>query len=750
MKRLQNVIIGMSLIVFGINEYSLAQTVTIDMNTEYQLIKGFGGIQIPAWTGTELTEDMCEKAFGNDPGKIGLSMLRLRIDPDSNNFYRELPMAKYAVSKGATVFASPWNPPVYMRDTVYSGVRLLPDFYDKYVEHLNQYNKFMADSGISLYAISVQNEPDIGESWADWTATEIYNFVRDYAQDMDTRVMAPESFNFKHSYSDNILNDSTANSHLDIIGGHIYGGGLVDYPLARSKGKEVWMTEHLTGSDSVAQNTWSLALDMGTEINDCMKANFNAYTWWYIRRFYSFINDEGNITQKGYVMSQFSKFIRPGAVRVDAVVASAPNVDVTAYKTDTTLAIVVINKNSTSVDLGFTIQNGSTDTLTKYSSSATKTVTNDGGISITGGVFNATVDASSITTFINCTENAGKYGNIAPFANAGNDTVLTDIDGNSTEVFILSGSGSYDPDGEIANFSWSLNGVQIASEADPEVEVEVGESRFVLTVTDNDGARHYDSITISVISPYTNHIWLEAECVRVGSHWNILKDALASQGEYITVPAGVQSLNAASADTSDHAVFNFYVIEQGSYKVWGRAITPTYDDDSYWVKVDTGTWSRWNGIAASVGSEWGWDDVHDDIGVLQYELDTGFHTLTICYREDGAKLDKIYLTNTGNQPTDMGDTATNCPDEPVNIKNIYLKNQSVMVFPNPATNRIQVYWDDRINEVTVLSSDGRIMLMKQPLIPDYYADIDLNLGTGMYFIVVRNKKTFGVTKLIVK
>jgi O-glycosyl hydrolase len=70
------------------------------------------------------------------------------------------------------------------------------------------------------------------------------------------------------------------------------------------------MTEHLTGHESPEVNTWTLALALGSEINDCMEANFNAYVWWYIRRFYGLITDDGNISKKGYVMSQFSKFIR--------------------------------------------------------------------------------------------------------------------------------------------------------------------------------------------------------------------------------------------------------------------------------------------------------------------------------------------------------------------------------------------------------------------------------------------------------
>jgi len=121
---------------------------------------------------------------------------------------------------------------------------------------------------------------------------------------------------------------------VDIIGGHIYGGGLSDYPLAREKGKEVWMTEHFT-DDHHSADEWPLALGVATEIHRCMEANYSAYIWWYVRRFYGLIGENGNITKRGYVMSQFSKFIRPGYRRVD----------VSAYKTDSTIVIVAVNRN---------------------------------------------------------------------------------------------------------------------------------------------------------------------------------------------------------------------------------------------------------------------------------------------------------------------------------------------------------------------------------------------------------------------
>ncbi|HEY4785747.1 MAG TPA: hypothetical protein VIH57_06850, partial [Bacteroidales bacterium] len=58
-----------------------AQTITVDAGTPYQFIRGFGGMNFPRWVG-DLTSDQADKAFGNNPGQIGLSMLRMSVNPD--------------------------------------------------------------------------------------------------------------------------------------------------------------------------------------------------------------------------------------------------------------------------------------------------------------------------------------------------------------------------------------------------------------------------------------------------------------------------------------------------------------------------------------------------------------------------------------------------------------------------------------------------------------------------------------------
>lgn len=729
-----------------------SQSITIDLNTEYQSIRGFGGMSHTTWI-RDLTADNREKAFGNDPGKIGLSILRIHLDPNPDLFSLELPTALHAVQKDAIVFASPWNAPGALLDPTTTPSRVDPEKYSDYVTHLNSFNTYLNNNGVPLYAISVQNEPDYGD-WTRWTSGEMVDFMHNYAQDIENRVMAPESFQFRRDYTDPILNDSTANAHLDIVGGHIYGGGLFDYPLAREKGKDVWMTEHLTGSGSPGENTWSLALDLGTEINNCMKANFNAYVWWYIRRFYGLITDDGNISKKGFVMSQFTKFIRPGAVRIDGTVDSAPNVDVTAFKTDSSLVIVVINKNTTSISLDFTIQNGIIDTLTQFTTSATKNVVNDGGVLISAGTFNATVDGSSITTFTSYSANGGRYGNVPPIADAGSDIVIDDIDGSGSEYIVIDGSNSHDTDGSITNFNWSVDGEQWSLDTVFEYNSGIGEHVVVLTVTDNDGAIHSDTISVKINTLKNTNLWLEAECGQVGSTWEVPDDGNASNGQYVMTPAGTESLAEASADTADHIIFNFHASEAGSYKLWGRVITPTANDDSYWIKMDDDTtWAMWNSIPG--GSTWHWAIVFDQSNGSQemtYDLDTGYHTLSICYREDGAKLDKLLLTNTGSTPSETGDAATNCPDDDtVGIDELSAREvASIRVFPNPAHSGIQVTWEDEFQTLEIISVTGQFVIRKRfdTSIAETYLPVDLE--PGVYILLLSNEYNSGLKKIIIE
>ena len=162
---------------------------------------------------------------------------------------------------------------------------------------------------------------------------------------------------------------------------------------------------------------------------------------------------------------------------------------------------------------------------------------------------------------------------------------------------------------------------------------------------------------------HAQEYWLEGECAVVGSTWEVLPDGDASQGQYIQASAGTNSLTVPPAATADHTRFTFTVDEAGEYNAWGRVSTLDPGHDSFWVRLDNGTWIQWNSIQP--GTAWHWDEVHDSNNsnqVVSYLLGVGSHTLDIAYRERGTKLDKLYLVKTGNTPSGLGALPINCDD----------------------------------------------------------------------------------------
>jgi len=375
--------------------------VNIDLGTAFQRIAGFGGMDGGFYP--ELTAAQVDTAFGNGPGQIGLSIIRLRVPESQNNFGTSLAAASRAVGLGATVMATPWSPPANMKsNNSTTGGSLNVASYGAYADHLLAFRDFMESNGVPIYAISVQNEPDIQVTYqsCDWTPNELVDWVKSQGPKFgDTRLMAPESFHFNRQFSDPILNDAAAAAQVDIVAGHIYGSGLADYPLARQLGKEVWMTEHYTDSNNPA-NAWPLALDVGTEIHDVMSANFSAYVWWAIRRAYGLITEDGLVSKRGYLMAQYSKFIRPGYVRIGATQPSNANVAVTAYKGGDRVVVVAVNRSAQPQSVTLDVFNSCATGFTRFTTSVNKNVANDGTVALQSSRATVTLDGQSVTTFV--------------------------------------------------------------------------------------------------------------------------------------------------------------------------------------------------------------------------------------------------------------------------------------------------------------------------------------------------------------
>lgn len=366
-----------------------------------QIIRGFGAANIAgSQNGLDVTQ--VPTAYDTGSGELGLSIMRVPIPNDSTQFVLDAASALAAEKLGATIIASPWTPPAWMKtnDNVVGGSLDTSD-YAVYAAYLKSFVDTMSSHGVSLYAVSVQNEPDAYVDYVSchWNAAQLLKFMKYYAPSMGVPVFMPESQDFNPQLSDPTLNDSTAASHVAFIAGHIYGGAPPSpYPLAVEKGKEVWMTEHYTNMSS--GNDWSEALPVGKEINDCMNAGMSAYVWWYVVSSYGLIVQPGFPTKRGYVMSQYAKFVRPGFYRVLSTASPLTNVYVTAYKDSTRVVMVVVNMTSVSLTLPFTLQGGTTSSFTPYVTSGSQDCAKGSDVAVSDTTFTVTLEPSSVTTLV--------------------------------------------------------------------------------------------------------------------------------------------------------------------------------------------------------------------------------------------------------------------------------------------------------------------------------------------------------------
>ncbi len=359
---------------------------TINLSSTQQIIKGFGGSS--AWHGY-LTDADCDKLFTT----LGLSILRVRIDPDGN-WDEELANAQKAKERGASVFASPWSPPASMKSNGSTiGGYLLPEHYGDYANWLNSFVNAM--SQIPLYAISVQNEPNINVNYesCSWTSDEMLNFMVNNAGTINCRVMMPETFNYAPFYADPILNNPTGAANTDICAYHWYGANRFQlWTNAYNQGKDIWMTEYYSDDQSL-DGALSTALD----IHDQLTINFaNAYIWWWVKNpSCNLITDTG-INPRGYVIGQFAKFIRPGYYRVD-VTGSA---DISAYTGDDKVVVVAINAGRKNKNQQFTFTDGTVTSVIPYVTSQTDNMAEKSVVSVTNNTFTYSLPAKSVTTFV--------------------------------------------------------------------------------------------------------------------------------------------------------------------------------------------------------------------------------------------------------------------------------------------------------------------------------------------------------------
>jgi glucuronoarabinoxylan endo-1,4-beta-xylanase len=219
-----------------------------------------------------------------------------------------------------------------------------------------------------------------------------------------------------YDYGHVLAKDTTAWAAFDIMGVHQYDSQIATpWPSDVNGGKpnkEVWQTE-MSGVKWWPEQGPSSDINNGVKVAEWIHSalvdgNASAWLWWWYQPLSTTTNDnEGLILQNGtdtkrhWVLGNYSKFVRPGFVRV-AVTGAPSGVLISAYKgTGTALAIVAINTTGSAVNVPITISGGTASTMvTPWVTSATDNLASKTAIAVSGGSFTAMLAATTVTTFV--------------------------------------------------------------------------------------------------------------------------------------------------------------------------------------------------------------------------------------------------------------------------------------------------------------------------------------------------------------
>ncbi|OFX57757.1 MAG: hypothetical protein A2066_14340 [Bacteroidetes bacterium GWB2_41_8] len=247
----------------------------------------------------------------------------------------------------------------------------------------------------------------------------------------------------------------------------------------------------------------------------------------------------------------------------------------------------------------------------------------------------------------------------------------------------------------------------------------------------------------------TESFWFEAErfvSPTVGLNFNVVNDVLASNGKYITVQAGVQSLTTAPSLSVGLITIPFTATKDTTYNLYTRLNCPSADDDSFWLKLNNGAFVACNGLT-TIG--WAW------VKITSFVLTKGQHKITIGYREDGAMLDKICISSYGTAPTGMGEKdALAVGVNSLNEMDGYALGQN---YPNPFIGKTNISFEIPQNTFVSLKVYNLLGTEIQELAGKEYSsgkhtvEFDTkNLTKGIYIYTIKAGKYSASQKMIIQ
>ncbi|MEI9960321.1 MAG: glycoside hydrolase family 30 protein [Limisphaerales bacterium] len=297
----------------------------------------------------------------------------------SHDLKYRIPFTKAAIAtagKNFTIFASPWSPPAWMKDTdnMLHGGKLKPEYYDSWARYFGKFIHAYEKEGIPIWGLTVQNEPLASQTWESciYTAEEERDFVKNYLGPTlrkdglkDKKIIIwDHNRSLMYERASVALDDPAAAKYIWGVGYHWYVGDNFENV---KRVKEAYPKTHLLFTegchgpfDFSKINEWQWGeLYAKSMIND-FNNGVEGWTDWNVLldekggpnhvQNYCFAPIHAD-TKTGelfymnsyYYIGHFSKFVRPGAKRIICS-SSTDKLMTTAFlNQDGKIAVIVLN-----------------------------------------------------------------------------------------------------------------------------------------------------------------------------------------------------------------------------------------------------------------------------------------------------------------------------------------------------------------------------------------------------------------------
>jgi glucosylceramidase len=391
-------------------------SVDVDSTQQFQSVEGFGysltggsaGLinQLPAADKTTLLEEL----FGNGSNAIGISYLRVSIgasDLSASVFsYNDIPagqtdvnLINFSLSKDTTdiipvlkqilainpnikIMGSPWSAPVWMKNNGSStGGSLQPQYYNVYAQYFVKYILAMKSKGITIDAVTIQNEPEYGGNNPSMlmSATQQADFIKNHlgpafsTVGITTKIIVWDHNCDNPGYPITILNDAGAKQYVKGSAFHLYAGNISALSTVHNSypDKDVYFTEQWTSANgsfdgdfkwhtknvligsmrnwSRVTLQWNLASNKQNEphtpggCTECKGA----------------LTIDGSFISRNvgyYNIAQLSKFVPPGAVRISSSEPGGLS-SVAFVRPDGKKVLLVLNDGAASISFNIKYKN---------------------------------------------------------------------------------------------------------------------------------------------------------------------------------------------------------------------------------------------------------------------------------------------------------------------------------------------------------------------------------------------------------